>query len=243
MRKIQYILLLLMMSLSLSGQVVYRQDFGGNKVKDDSISRKVFRDCKYKQVFADVNGKDGSEVGTFSVRKKAFYNGNRTGVFEATPSQWYAQDDHTYPNDYKRGYFLQVDGSLEKDLFYSFKVQGFHAGDSVEVSLWVVNIYTQYQRYCYATKHWEPSEPDIDLLVFNRPELAAEIARFRIGPVPFSPYLYGHTDYECSNEWMQYKFGFRVPKDGTLWFVFGNRQIGSPGNDFGIDDIVIKIIK
>ena len=229
------------MSLAVSGQVVYKQDFGGNKVKDDSISRKVFKDCKYRQIFRND---DGSEVGYFSVRKKAFYNGDRTGVLESTPSQWYAQDDHTYPNDYKRGYFLQVDGSLEQDLFYSFRVKGFQAGDSVEISLWVVNIFTQYAKYYLENvKHFVIAKPDLDLLVFDRPELSAEIARFRIGPLPFSSYLYGHTDYECSNEWVQYKFGFRVPKDGTLWFVFGNRQTGSPGNDFGIDDIVVKIIK
>lgn len=230
-----------MLSLTVRGQVVYRQDFGGNRVKDDSISRKVFRDCKYRQVFRND---DGSEVGFFSVRKKAFYNGDRTGVLEPTASQWYAQDDHTYPNDYTRGYFLQVDGSLETDLFYSFRVSGFHEGDSVEISLWVVNLFTQYTKYYLENiKHMFVAMPDIDLLVFDRPALTAEIARFRIGPVPFSSYLYGHTDYECSNEWMQYKFGFRVPKDGTLWFVFGNRQVFSPGNDFGIDDIVVKIIK
>lgn len=241
MRKIVYILFLMVVATSaLNAQVVYRQDFGGNKVKDDSILRKVFKDCKYKQIFRD---KDGSEVGTFSVRKKAFFNGDKIGDPKTFRSQWYAQDDHTYPNNYTKGYFLQVDGSLEKDLFYSFRVSGFHEGDSVVISLWVANIYTQYQKYCFTSKHWEPYEPDIDLLVFNRPNLDAEIARFRIGPVPFSSYLYGHTDHQCSNEWIQYTFGFRVPRDGTLWFVLGNRQVGSPGNDFGIDDIVVKIIK
>lgn len=227
--------------MALNAQVVYRQDFGGNKVKDDSISRKVFRDCKYRQVFRND---DGSEVGFFSIRKKAFYNGDRTGVLAPTPSQWYAQDDHTYPNDYTRGYFLQVDGSLENDLFYSFRVKGFHAGDSVEISLWVVNIFAQYAKYYLENiKHFKIAEPDLDLLVFDGPSLDAEIARFRVGPMPFSEVLNKPKDYEKSNVWVQYKFGFRVPKDGALWFVFGNRQTGSPGNDFGIDDIVVKIIK
>lgn len=240
MRKFVCILFLTAVSLALDAQVVYRQDFGGNKAKDDSIMRKAFRSCKYRQIFNDRNG---SEVGTFSVRKKAFFNGDRIGDPNTFRSQWYAQDDHTFPNDYTKGYFLQIDGSLEKDLFYSFRVLGFHAGDSVVISLWVANIYTQYQKYCFSRKNWEPYEPDIDLLVFDRPELEAEIARFRIGPVPFSSYLYGHTDHECSNEWIKYEFGFRVPTNGPLIFVFGNRQVGSPGNDFGIDDIVVKIVK
>lgn len=239
--RIRLVLFLLALAVGLQAQVIYRQDFGGNKPTDDSISTVIFKDCKYRQVF---NNDDGSECGTFSIRKKAFYNGTKSAYLKGTPSQWYAQDDHTYPKDYARGYFLQVDGSLENDIFYMMKVNGLHPGDSIEISFWVTNIYTSYQKYLFEEKHWPVAMPDIDVIVLNKPNLESEIGRFRMGPVPFSERLRGHTDYECSNDWINYKFRMRLPAQTTVLYIgLGNRQTGSPGNDFGIDDISVRVIK
>ncbi|MCQ2338763.1 MAG: hypothetical protein MJ001_07585 [Paludibacteraceae bacterium] len=241
MRKIIYILLMAVVSLSLEGQILFRQDFGGNRVSDDSISQRIFRQCKYRQIFSND---DGSEVGTFSLRKKAFYNGNRVSGMKATDSQWFAQDDHTYPNDYTRGYFLQVDGSLENDLFYSFRIQHLRPGATIEFSAWFANLYTPYQRFVWEERHKPVALPDIDLIVLSAPDLDFEVARFSIGPIPYDTTLQEKNDYLKSSQWINYKFRIKVP-DGTttLYFVFGNRAAASPGDDFGIDDIVVKYIK
>lgn len=235
------ILLILLLPTALAGQVLYRQDFGGNSVRDDSISVRRFRDCLYRQIYTEEGG---SEVGTFSVRKRAFYNGNAEGSLLPTASQWYAQADHTHPGDYTRGYFLQVDGSLENDLFYSFRVTGVHPGSRVEISMWVVNLYTNFQRRLFEERKWPVQMPDIDLIVLSRPDINAEIARFRIGPVPFDEVLHGHTDYDCSATWLRYTAELEVPAHvNTLYICLGNRVTGSPGNDFGIDDIEVRVVR
>lgn len=238
----QLLLIISLLAITrLPAQIVYRQDFGGNSKKDPRISLARFSDCRYRQIFTEEGG---SEVGTFSVRKLAFYNGNVEGSLMPTASQWYAQGDHTHPGDTTRGYFLQVDGSLETDLFYSFRVQGLKPGSLLEYSMWVVNLYTNFQRELFESKKWAVQEPDIDLIVLTRPDLSAEICRFRIGPIAFDDVLHGHTDYDCSAEWVRYTAEIEVPAHvTTLYFLLGNRVTGSPGNDFGIDDIEIKVIK
>ena len=241
MRNALSILLLLSLTLSLKGQILFKQDFGGNNVSDDSISQRIFKQCKYHQIFTND---DGSEIGTFSIRKKAFYNGNRVNGMSATDSQWFSQDDHTYPNDYTRGYFLQVDGSLENDLFYSFRIQRLRPGATIEFSAWFVNLYTPYQRFVYEERHKPVALPDIDLIVLTAPDIDAEVARFRIGPLPYDTTLQERFDYLKSSTWINYKFQMKVPEGTTtLYFVFGNRAAASPGDDFGIDDIVVKYIK
>ena len=67
MKKIIIYLIVVLMPVMVSGQVLYRQDFGGNRVKDDSISQKIFKSCKYRQAFRND---DGSEVGTFSIGRR-----------------------------------------------------------------------------------------------------------------------------------------------------------------------------
>lgn len=210
------------------GRVIYYQDFGCNDTADAIVSTVPIKECIYPQVIADA-----SFSGCYAVRKKALYNGVDGGE-----SQWYAQTDHTHPNDSSRGCFLQVDCGLHNELFYTFAVTGVPKGTRLQISLWLVNLYTAYQKVCFEEEHWEVTEPDLDFIIFAADDV--ELARFRIGPLHADPELADFEDYRCSSEWVNYILDFTLEVETPyLFFAIGNRTTDSPGNDLGIDDISV----
>lgn len=230
LRKLLILLICLCPLLAIAqARVVYYQDFGGNDVSDTVISQNPVPECLYMQ-----NTDNSSSSGSYAVRKEGFFNGHN-GV-----SQWYRQSDHTHDGDYSRGYFLQVDGGLERNIFYTFVVNNLPSDATVTVTLWVVNCYCAWQKQAFEAEHWPVQDPDIDLLITTANN--HEVARFRIGPVAVDAELQGKSDFECSARWHPYSFSFTVPaNEPTLRFSLGNRGIGSPGNDFGIDDITVSV--
>lgn len=212
------------------GRVVYYQDFGCNDTADAPVSAVPVKECIYPQLTAEA-----SFSGCYAVRKRAFYNGVDGGA-----SQWYAQTDHTHPNDSSRGCFLQVDCGLQNELFYTFIVKGIPPDTHLQISLWVVNLYTAYQKTCFEREHWEVNEPDLDFIVFSADD--TELARYRIGPLKADPALPEALDYRYSAEWVNYVLDFILETETPyLLFAIGNRTTTSPGNDLGIDDISVTV--
>lgn len=212
------------------GRVVYAQDFGCNDSTDAVISTDSLRECRYRQLMTEA-----SYSGSCAVRKVAFRNGRARGG-----SQWYRQDDHTYEGDVERGCFLQVDCGLVNELFYEFDVRGVGVGERIEVSLWVVNLYTGYQKAEFERCNWRMSDPELDLILFD--EGGKELVRFGIGPVVADERLGGRDDYRYSARWSRYVFEYVVRRrTGVIRVAIGNRTTVSPGNDLGLDDIVVRV--
>lgn len=229
MKNILFLVAFLLAITGVSGQgrVVYHQDFGCNDTADAEISAIPLKECHYPQNTADV-----SYCGSYAVRKRAFVNNNRHG-----DSQWYAQTDHTHP-DPDRGCFLQVDCGLEHSLFYTFVVTGVPVGAVLDISLWVANLYTHYQKQAFQAKNWNIDDPDLDLLVFAADD--TELQRFRIGSIAPDSALTGRADFTKSAAWVHYSFSFTLAvQTPYLMFALGNRTVSSPGNDFAIDDILV----
>lgn len=228
--------ILLVLALSLNNafaqrkRLVYFQDFGCNDSVDAIISDMPVDECIYPQLTTD-----GSYSRCYAVRKIAYYNARRTGG-----SQWYRQIDHTFPSDSARGCFLQVDCGYEREYFYKFQVENIRKGRHVEISLWVVNLYTAYQKKSFEMVNWPLYDPDFDLVVYA--DDGSEVARFRIGPIPADEALQKKCDFMKSASWQQFSFNFDVKiHTASLWFYIGNRVISSPGNDVGFDDIAVFV--
>ena len=102
-------------ALCLDGILLFREDFGGNDPSDPRVGTNPVPGMSYTQATNDVFRSMGS--GKYIVTKSGYCNGDTTGwslpgADQSTyRSQWYIQDDHTYPNDYSRGYFMEIDGS------------------------------------------------------------------------------------------------------------------------------------
>ncbi|MBQ4017908.1 MAG: hypothetical protein II605_01555, partial [Paludibacteraceae bacterium] len=108
--------------LCMDGILLFREDFGGNDPSDPRVSTNPVPGMSYTQATNDVFRSMGS--GKYIVTKSGYCNGDTTGwslpgADQSTyRSQWYIQDDHTYPNDYSRGYFMEIDGSGGNQQFY-----------------------------------------------------------------------------------------------------------------------------
>ena len=102
-------------NLCIDGTLLFREDFGGNDPSDPRVGQDPVPGMTYTQATNDVFRSMGS--GKYIVTKSGYCNGDTTGwslpgADQSTyRSQWYIQDDHTYPNDYSRGYFMEIDGS------------------------------------------------------------------------------------------------------------------------------------
>lgn len=215
-------------TIGLQGQLLYHQDFGGNSFYDDSISTEIFDECKYKQIF---NNEDVFRTAHFSIRKIGFHNGK-------TSSQWYSQSDKTCPNNYAKGYFLQIDGGLREEVFYEIKLQNFFAGDRLRFSFWIVNCYTNYHKWWYEETRAKVFDPEFYFVVLDTG--GNEIYREKVGPILVDSYLCGATDYECSADWHYKKISFKLKRnESELTFQLVNDVKNSPGNDFGLDEIKI----
>ena len=212
------------------GRVVYFQDFGCNDTADAIVSTTPIEECIYTQ-----NTTETSYCATYAVRKQAFVNTDRYGN-----SQWYAQTDHTHLGDKERGCFLQVDCGLEHQLFYSFYVGKIPVGATLDISLWVVNLYTYYQKKKFEENKWKLQNPTLDLIIFE--DQGEELKRFTVGPILADSTLAAPNDFTKSATWEQYRFSYTIESDYPYLFIaLGNQVITSPGNDIGIDDIQVVV--
>lgn len=228
-----YILVLVLFSATLltaqdKQDIIYFNDFGGNETEADEVCKTPLQGCYYKQITNDA-----SHSGSYSLRKKAFFNGNHN-----TKSQWYTQSDHTYDKDYTKGYFLQIDGSLEKKPFYQFTITNAPTNSKLEFSFWIVNCYTAYQKKMFEKDHWKIQEPTFEIIITDNN--GTQLARETIGPIHADETLDKSDDYKFSATWQEISFEFNTGNTSTISVTFFNTGIKSPGNDFGIDDIKIK---
>ncbi|MBO4689752.1 MAG: hypothetical protein J5621_02645, partial [Paludibacteraceae bacterium] len=80
------------------GILLFREDFGGNNINDPEVGTTSIDGMAYQQIYST---KSGMDKGHYLVSKHGYENG--TG--------WFRIDDHTYPNDPDKGYFMEVDGA------------------------------------------------------------------------------------------------------------------------------------
>ena len=122
-------------TLCMDGTLLFREDFGGNDVNDPRVqvppegekSTVSGMSTAYTQLKSDAFRSMGS--GKYLVTKSGYCNGDTsaTNAPQNRFSQWHIQDDHTYPNDYTRGYFLEIDGRGDNAAFYTKTIDGLCA--------------------------------------------------------------------------------------------------------------------
>lgn len=230
-RLFSFIILIATYSILLTAQnkkeIIYFEDFKGNDIEDAEVCQEPLIGCFYEHITENE-----SHSGSYSLRKIAFFNGNHN-----TRSQWYAQSDHTFDKDYTKGYFLQIDGGLVKDIFYMFNVNDIPSNSTLTFSLWVVNCYTTYQKKWFEEHFWKVQDPTFDIIILD--DKGKEIASHCVGPLKSDETLYRIDDYTCSAKWQEVTFDFNTADITSIRVIFFNTGIRSPGNDFGIDDISI----
>lgn len=222
-----------------NGTLLFKEDFGGNSVDDPRISTTPITtmDIAYVQ---NTSGKFGTmRSGSYMVTKKGYANGDTTS---SNPySQWHIQDDHTYPNDYTRGYFLQVDGKGGAHTFYSTELTGLCAGAQLYFSTYVANVFTCYQQSGRTSQGYYTVEPDL-VFVISDAETGTELNHIATGPIAPDATLCWKNDWRKSSSWHQVGASFTIPAGtNTVKLAISNNAGWGVGNDFALDDIEVRL--
>lgn len=253
-RKIGILLVLMLRSVlgvgyaqNCFGTLLFREDFGGNDPEAPRISTTpIIWMQNYTQLTTDRFGSMGG--GRYLVTKSGYCNGDTVCAHNVWhSSQWHIMDDHTYPNDYSRGYFLEVDGKSGNHTFYKASVGGLCESSVLTFSVYAVNVIT-YNQY-KAKREGFFFLPDLKFLITN-PVTGETIGTYATGPIYYDTLTYqmprekecmdGNQDWLYSANWNQYAFTMQLPAgvDSVSFSILNNANT-TTGNDFALDDIEI----
>ena len=227
--------------LCTSGILLFREDFGGNNPSDPRVSTTPVSGMTYSQSTSTMGS------GVYMVTKSGYCNGDTTGwtipgADRATKrSQWYIQDDHTYPNDYTRGYFMEIDGKGGNQQFYQTEINGLCEGIELTFSAYVANVFTWFQ-YDWYTKNRGPVIAPCLKFVLTNPQTGETLAEKNTQEIPFDEALPALTDWQYSSAWHLVGMNFTVPVGvNAIRLSIYNNVTNGNGNDFAIDDIEVHL--
>ena len=234
-----------MEELCTDGLLLFREDFGGNDPEDTRVRETPVLGMSYDHVTSDVFHSMGS--GKYIVTKSGYCNGDTTGwslpgADQSTyRSQWYIQDDHTYPNDYSRGYFMEIDGSGGNQQFYQTEISGLCEGIELTFSAYAANVFTWFQ-YDWYTRNRGPVIAPCLKFVLTNPQTGETLAEKNTKEIPFDENLPAKTDWQYSSAWHLVGMNFTVPigVNAIRLSIYNNVTNGN-GNDFALDDIEIRL--
>ena len=215
-------------ALCTNGTLLYREDFGGNDPDDPPVSTSPVQGMS-----SDYTNGRGQRMGNkvYTITKKGYRNG----------IQWHLQDDHTYPNDYSRGYFLEVDGGRGSDPFYGITIDGLCAGSKMTFSAYVVNI-TFAGQIPYLKERFNYAYPRLRF-VLQDIETEQELASKSTGDILPDTTKEWNVDLSESAEWQLVGMNFTVPEgvNSVKMFIYNDVTSGGQGNDFALDDIEVHL--
>jgi hypothetical protein len=221
------------------GVLLFREDFGGNDPDDPRVSQTPVRGMSYTQLQDDYFGIMRS--GSYLVTKSGYCNGDTTqsNAPQNRRSQWHLQDDHTYPGDYTRGYFLEIDGKGDNASFYSTTIDNLCAGTDLSFIAYVANVMTWGQ---YVGSPGRYAYPRLRFVLTN-PVSGTELGAYDTGEIPFdSTFINDYSCWSQSSKWHQVGMNFTVPEGiSSVTLTIYNNSLGTTGNDFAIDDIEIRL--
>ncbi len=231
--------------LCIDGVLLFREDFGGNDPSDPRVGTNPVPGMSYTQATNDVFHSMGS--GKYIVTKSGYCNGDTTGwslpgADQSTyRSQWYIQDDHTYPNDYSRGYFMEIDGSGGSQQFYQTEISGLCEGIELIFSAYVANVFTWFQ-YDWYTRNRGPVIAPCLKFVLTNPQTGETLVEKNTQQIPFAEELAAKTDWQYSSPWYLVGMNFIVPTGiPAIRLTIYNNVTNGNGNDFALDDIEIRL--
>ena len=218
------------------GTILFREDFGGNDPSDPITSQTPLTtmSSRYRQEF---NVLSWVSSGKFVVAKHGWKNNWESSTTATLYSQWFVQDDHTFPNDYTRGYLLEVDGIGGNDAFYMTRFDVCHEMD-LSFSAYVANVLEPGHNL---------ARPKVRFLIQDERTMDTiwEQSSGKIEPAP-ADYRSHDNGFPTtmSAPWHLVGATFHVPEgvDVIRLSIF-NDEDSEFGNDFAMDDIEIRLCK
>jgi len=226
--------------LCMEGTLLFREDFGGNDPNDPVAGTDPApgMTSNYMQIFDTATciahyPCTGMGSGRYLLTKIGYRNAS-----SYTYSHWFIMDDHTFPNDYTRGYLLEIDGRTDNATLFETVINGLCEGTKLTFSAYVTNITT-----AYSYDHGNNGDPQLSF-VLQDPVTGEElITPYKTGPIPVDRSYQG-IPYEWRNSahWQLVGMNFTVPAGRTaIKLLIKNACTASGGNDFAMDDIEIRL--
>ena len=223
------------------GQVLFHEDFGGNNPDDPRVSTSAVpgMSSQYHQLTNDAFG--SMFGGAYLVTKSGYCNGDTAVTGKWRASQWHIQDDHTYPGDYTRGYFLEIDGLGGMTPFYKRTISGFSSGAALSFYAYVANVMTWFHNHTYGNN----VQPTLRFVITD--DADNEIASYSTGPIDSDTVskhlstLPNPKGWNVSSRWNRVGFTFKLPPtvSTVMLTIYNDVYQSGAGNDFAIDDIYI----
>jgi hypothetical protein len=201
---------------AVNGTILFKEDFGGNSDTDPMYKPEGIDEMSsiYKYNITTISPAccPYLDEKEYMITKKGEPHG----------SAWVTINDHTHPDTDQRGYFLEVNSSNEAGQFYEHQIDGLCEGLTLYFSAWINNVLKTPNSFPHHVNQ-----------VFILEDLSGE----RI-----IEYYTGDIDNNGNLGWRQYGFKFTVPENmsSVILKIINNGQ-GSSGNDFGLDDIEIRL--
>ena len=228
--------------LCIDGILLFREDFGGNDPNDPIVGTQQVPGMDYSRYTQRLNADHVTgHPGLFWLIKSGYYHADTIGGRDPmrNHSNWYLQDDHTYPNDKTRGYLLEIDGMGGTAPFYSTVVQGVCPGMRLTFSAYVANV-NKASNYI----------DGIHARVYPKLKFEVEDAKTHTvlgshstGDIPYDPDLTVNTDFWYSSKWYLHGMTFTMPEavDSIRLTIYNDVMNNGAGNDFALDDIEIRL--
>lgn len=249
-RKITLVLSLLCNSLIFAqgillteGTVLFHEDFGGNSPSDPRVSSTPLSSMNNTYTHLTTDDWLSMYKGAYLITKSGYCNGDTSITNNWRGSQWHIQDDHTCPNDYNRGYFLEVDGMGGSVPFYSTTITGLPSNIALSFYAYVANVMTWYHTNVYLGGG--AVKPDFKFVISTTDDQI--LSSYSTGPIDsdtvsktLAPYP-NPKGWNVSAKWNPVGFTFRLP-DGVndvKLIIYNNVQDNGRGNDFALDDIFV----
>lgn len=214
-----------------NGTLFFKEDFGGNNITDDDIKATGIPQVSGYTYIGP--GQTATSNRTYFIRKIGYGNGD-----------WHRLDDHTYFNDYTRGYLLQVDASYTAGTFYKVTVNDVCPGTKLYFSAWAVNSMVLWRQ-----NNLSATSPNISFVIKDAATNSV-LLKYDTGNIPNDSTWYP-ADYSYAGwlrtrpfaaNWMKYGTAFTVPSNvDSLIFTLENNTTAYTGADFALDDIEIHI--
>ena len=224
----------------MDGTLLFREDFGGNDPNDPVAGTDPApgMTSSYTQIYdtATCNGRypcTGMGSGRYLLTKVGYRNSRGYNY-----SHWFIMDDHTYPNDYTRGYLLEIDGRTDNATLFETVIDGLCEGSRLTFSAYVVNVTTSD-----SYNQGNNGDPQLSF-VLTDPETGAELATpYKTGPIPVERSYQGMPgEWRNSAHWQLVGMNFTVPAGKTaIKLLIKNACTAGGGNDFAMDDIEIRL--
>jgi len=226
--------------LCTDGILLFREDFGGNDPSDPVAGTNPApgMTSSYTQIYDTATCRlqrpcTGMGSGRYLLTKIGYRN-----AVSYTYSHWFIMDDHTYPNDYTRGYLLEIDGRTDNATLFETVIDGLCEGTKLTFSAYVVNLTTSY-----SYDHGNNGDPQMSF-VLQDPETGAQLTTpYKTGPIPVDRSYQGMSgEWRNSAHWNLVGMNFTVPPGRTaIKLIIKNACTAANGNDFAMDDIEIRL--